>query len=93
MRYLRSRADKNRRSDGKALELYVTEIGWTDSVMTEELQAAYLARAMFLFRRHAQGVPVYFYDFQNDGTDKNNKERRRRRRCALRLADDAAGEA
>ena len=50
----RSRADKNRRSDGKALELYVTEIGWTDSVMTEELQAAYLARAMFLFRRHAQ---------------------------------------
>ena len=74
MRYLKSRADKNRRSDGKALELYVTEIGWTDSVMTEELQAAYLARAMFLFRRHAQCVPVYFYDFQNDGTDKGNKE-------------------
>lgn len=74
MRYLLSRADKNRRSDGKALELYVTEIGWTDSVITEEQQAAYLARAMLLFRRHAQGVPVYFYDFQNDETDKNNKE-------------------
>lgn len=74
MRYLLSRADKNRRSDGKALELYVTEIGWTDSVITEEQQAAYLARAMFLFRRHAPGVPVYFYDFQNDGTKKSNKE-------------------
>ena len=76
MRYLLSRADKNRRSDGKALELWVTETGWSDAVMPEELQAAYLARAMFLFRRHAQGVPVFFYDFQNDGTEPNNKEHR-----------------
>ena len=74
MRYLLSRADKNRRSDGKALELFVTEIGWTDAVIPEALQAAYLARAMLLFRRHAQGVPVFFYDFQNDGTEPGNKE-------------------
>ena len=74
MRYLLSRAEKNRRSDGKALELWVTEYGWSCSALTDAQQAAYLARAMFLFRRHAQGVPAFFYDFQNDGTDPKARE-------------------
>ena len=74
MSYQLSQADKNRRSDGKALELWVTEVGWSCSVLTDEKQAAYLARSMLLYRRHAQGVPVYFYDFQNDGTKANERE-------------------
>ena len=74
MSYQLSQADKNRRSDGKALGLWVTEGGWSCSVLTDEKQAAYLARSMLLYRRHAQGVPVYFYDFQNDGTKANERE-------------------
>lgn len=74
MRYLLSRADANRRGDGKALELHVTEIGWSTSAVGDERQAAYLARAMLLFRRHAPGVPVYFYDFMDDGDDPKEKE-------------------
>ena len=73
-RYLLGRAAKYLRSDGKALELWVTEIGWTCAKVNDEQQAAYITRALLLYRRHAPGVPVFLYDFQNDGTKPDDVE-------------------
>ena len=73
-RYMLERANKCRRSDGKALEPWITEIGWTSAKVSDERQAAYLARSLLLYRRHAPGVPVYLYDFQNDGNDPKDNE-------------------
>ena len=73
-RYMLERANKCRRSDGKALEPWITEIGWTSAKVSDERQAAYLARTLILYRRHAPGVPVYLYDFQNDGDDPKDNE-------------------
>ena len=73
-RYLLGRAAKCLRSDGKALELWITEIGWTCAKVNDEQQAAYITRALLLYRRHAPGVPVFLYDFQNDGTKPDDIE-------------------
>ena len=66
------------RSDGRRLDLWVTEIGWYDVPMPgtqgELDQAAYLARTFLLSRRSRAAKAVFWYDFQDDGTNAENRE-------------------
>lgn len=77
--FLKNWAQRNPRSDGKPLGLWVTEIGWFSSplpsVKNPELaQAAWFARTYLLSRRHNAAKAVFWYDFQDDGDNPENKE-------------------
>lgn len=75
-------AMKKTLSDGSRPVLYVTEVGWyvqhpgeQQAVCSELVQAAYFARLYLLGRAKTNGgVPIYWYDFQNDGTDPAERE-------------------
>ena len=60
----------------KPLQFWITEYGWfTNSKgVSEELQAAYLARALLICRRHGLDTGLFFYDFMDDGLDPEEKE-------------------
>lgn len=73
-KYLLGGAAKHLRSDGKPLELWASEVGWSSQQVPDDLQAAYIVRALLLYRRHAPDTPVFMYDFQNDGDDPGNME-------------------
>ena len=68
--------------NGKHPQMYITEVGWYvqhpgqgQAVCTELVQAAYFARLYLLGRAKTDGnVPIYWYDFQNDGTDPVERE-------------------
>jgi hypothetical protein len=65
------------REDGKALNLWVTEMGWTcggKKPVSDTLQASYLLRTYLLARRHGTAKAVFWYDFMNDGDTFENKE-------------------
>ncbi len=60
------------------LELWVTELGWytgssKDSV-TPDTQAAFAARMLISFRAAKINGGVFWYDFQDDGVNPNNRE-------------------
>jgi hypothetical protein len=71
--YLKGISEQNLRSDGKELSIWVTEFGWTTyqnngkQVVTEEEQAAYIARTYLLSRQYYMTPGLFWYDFQNDG--------------------------
>jgi hypothetical protein len=73
---------RKKRPDGISPKLYVTEVGWyvqhpgeRQATCTELVQAAYFARLYLLGRAASNGaVPIYWYDFQNDGTDPLERE-------------------
>lgn len=58
--------------------IWATEVGWysspTDARTNEMLQAGYIARLMLEARRFNQVKATFWYDFQDDGSNKNNKE-------------------
>lgn len=68
--------------DGRHPVMYVTEVGWyvqhpggRQAPCTELVQAAYFARLYLLGRAASNGaVPIYWYDFQNDGIDPAESE-------------------
>jgi hypothetical protein len=66
------------RSDGRRLDLWVTEIGWFDAPtpgQNGELdQAAYLARTFLLSRHGRSARAVFWYDFQDDGVNPERSE-------------------
>jgi hypothetical protein len=76
--HLKDFINHNRRTNGKPLELWVTEIGWFTSPVKfanpELTQAAWFARTYLLSRRHAAARAVFWYDFQDDGNNPGNKE-------------------
>jgi hypothetical protein len=76
--HLQNFINHNRRTNGKPLGLWVTEIGWFTSPVTfanpELTQAAWFARTYLLARRHATARAVFWYDFQDDGNNPENKE-------------------
>ena len=54
-----------RKSGEKPLQFWITEYGWFTNAkgVSEELQAAYLARALLICRRHGLDTGLFFYDF------------------------------
>jgi len=69
--------ERNPRSDGKKLELWVTEIGWpsgSSQGTSELMQAAYLVRTYLLARRWQTAKAVFWYDFLCDGSQKAEGE-------------------
>ncbi len=79
-KHLRTFAERNPKQSGAKLKFYITELGWPTEYeslrelpVTEMAQAAYLART-FLLNRANGNQPLYWYDFQNDGTDPMEKE-------------------
>lgn len=79
-KHLRTFADRNPKKDGRKLLFYITELGWPaefysfrSTPVTPEIQAAYLART-YLLNRANGNQPLYWYDFQNDGTDPRYSE-------------------
>ncbi len=79
-RHLANFIEKNPKKDGSKLKLYITELGWPveyesfrELPVTEALQAAYFARTCLL-NRAGGNFPLYWYDFQNDGLDRLEKE-------------------
>ncbi|HBU5929806.1 TPA: family 1 glycosylhydrolase [Klebsiella quasipneumoniae subsp. quasipneumoniae] len=65
-------------AEKKNKPIYITEIGWPSSsdnkVFTDSLQAAFALRTYLLVRRDNFFPVVFWYDFRDDGNDKNNKE-------------------
>jgi hypothetical protein len=74
--YLAGVIAANPRSDGKDLTMWATELGWpvVDGHVTELGQAQYVVRTYLLSRRYQTAQAVFWYDFQNDGTDPANME-------------------
>ncbi len=79
--HMRNISNRNPRSDGKKLQVYITEIGWHLEHPTKRmyplspmLQAACAARMFLNIRRENTYEGVYWYDFQDDGTDEFNRE-------------------
>ncbi|MBS1371624.1 MAG: beta-glucosidase [Lentisphaeria bacterium] len=74
-KHLRNFVDRHPKKDGRKLKFYITELGWPvefysyrNVPVTLMSQAAFFARTILLNR--ANGCqPLYWYDFQNDGTD------------------------
>ncbi len=59
---------------GRQLPIWITEIGWPTHLgdgrgVAEATQAAYLARMYALFASQPDVAAVFWYDFQNDGTN------------------------
>lgn len=58
--------------------IYITEIGWPSSSenkrFSDSQQAAYVLRTYLLVRQGDLFPVVFWYDFRDDGIDKNNKE-------------------
>ncbi|ACC75753.1 beta-glucosidase [Paraburkholderia phymatum] len=76
--YLGQLAEQNPRTDGKRIQLWVTELGWPSSPESAGLdqtsQAAYLVRSYLLSRRYSTAKVMFWYDFVDDGIDPSNKE-------------------
>ncbi len=77
-RHLGRYVQDNRRSDGKPLELWVTEIGWptgrAEQGRSEFEQAAYLARTFLQHRRAGTAKALFFYDLLSDGDREGESE-------------------
>lgn len=69
---------RNILNNGKELGVWVTEYGAFSSPVKfadgEPFQALYLARAYLLSRRFSTFEAIYWYDFQDDGTNPTNPE-------------------
>lgn len=76
--YLQGFAKYHTRPNNATLPMWVTEIGWYSSPVSysngETMQAAYAARTFINARRYGLAQKVFWYDFQDDGTDPGNKE-------------------
>jgi polysaccharide biosynthesis protein PslG len=76
--HLEGMVQKNPRPGVGPLKLWITEIGWPSSPasgnLSEQKQAAYLARTLLLSRRFNAVQTVIWYDFVNDGTNPADKE-------------------
>lgn len=79
--HMRNICSRHVRSDGKKLKPYITEIGWfvehparQQYPVSPMLQAACAARMFLAVRRENTYAGVYWYDFQDDGTDGFEKE-------------------
>ncbi|MCJ0974523.1 hypothetical protein MST27_14190 [Pseudomonas sp. PS1] len=63
---------------GEPVPLYLTEMAWPAHRgacgIDEDLQAAYLARSLFLSRTLPNIRGYWWYDFRNDGTDPRERE-------------------
>ncbi len=70
--------DSHPKTDGKKLQLWVTEFGWFSSPYNyfdgDTIQAAYVARSFLLSRRYGTVAALFLYDFADDGTNSQNKE-------------------
>jgi len=56
---------------------WITEIGWPSPAVVSELkQAAFLARTILVVSSYPHMEGLSTYDFQDDGSDPNNKEHR-----------------
>ena len=80
-KHMRNICNRNVRSDGKKLRPYITEIGWfvehpalRQYPVSPMMQAACAARMFLAVRRENIYAGVYWYDFQDDGTDAFEKE-------------------
>ncbi len=74
-------AEKNPKSNGRKLSVWVTELGWPTEhpstrqhPTTEMLQAAFFARTYLMFRKENAVKGIFWYDFQNDGINPKEKE-------------------
>ena len=79
--HMRNICNRNVRSDGKKLNVYITEIGWfvehpalRQYPVSPMMQAACAARMFLAVRRENIYTGVYWYDFQDDGVDRVEKE-------------------
>ena len=76
--FLTGRANSNPKAGGSKLSLWVTELGWytgdSKGAVSEWMQAAYAARMLLMFRAARLNGGLYWYDFQDDGTDSGNRE-------------------
>lgn len=76
--YLSGLTAKNRPSDGRRLQVWVTEIGWPSAPVSkqqnETKQAAYFLRTYLLTRRFNTARGVCWYDLVDDGTDPDDRE-------------------
>ncbi len=76
--HLHGFAKYHTRPDDQPLPMWVTEIGWYSSPVPypngEAMQAAYAVRTFIDARRFNLAQKVFWYDFQDDGTDASNKE-------------------
>lgn len=68
----------NPKSNGRPLQLWVSEIGWPSAPRSPGqntvTQAAYLLRTYLLSRRYAVARGVFWYDLIDNGTDPDDKE-------------------
>ncbi len=68
----------NPRTDGRKLEMWVTELGWTTGKcqqgLDEKMQAVCLSHAYLLNRRYLTAKALFWYDFQNDGENPDSQE-------------------
>lgn len=76
--HLHGFAKYHTRPDNAPLPMWVTEIGWYSSPVSypngEIMQGAYAVRTFVNARRFGLAQKVFWYDFQDDGTDSGNKE-------------------
>ncbi|PRX90059.1 beta-glucosidase [Paraburkholderia sp. BL25I1N1] len=66
------------KTDGRPLQVWVTEMGWPvnpkEPGQDEAMQAANLVRSYLLSRRYGTVRVLFWYDFVDDGTDPYNIE-------------------
>ncbi|MEM5369630.1 beta-glucosidase [Paraburkholderia azotifigens] len=76
--YLEKLTGQHPRTDGRRVQLWITELGWPSSPASAALdqtsQAAYLVRSYLLSRRYAGVTVMFWYDFVDDGNDPSNQE-------------------
>ncbi len=62
----------------KEIPIYITEIGWPNHQgqygFPQEISATYIQRLLLLARTESYIKGIWWYDFQNDGTDPNINE-------------------
>ncbi len=76
--YLKSLAVQHPKTNGRHLQVWVTEFGWPVNSKVqgqdETSQAANLARSYLLSRRYDAIRVLFWYDLMDDGTDPDNYE-------------------
>lgn len=77
-KFLGGFCDKNRRSDGKPLRFWITEVGWPTgdgrNTVSELEQAAYLSRLLLQHRRAGTAEALFIYDLLSDGVRNGEAE-------------------
>lgn len=70
--------ERKHKANGKGLDMWVTEFGCYSSpvawVKGEPFQAAFLTRSYLLSRKHGTAKAIFWYDFQDDGTNPQSIE-------------------